>query len=711
MTTPDCARGTSDLSYLTGQAPRPENQTMKTIPSESKLSSLPRNRGASRWGLGVVLLAGVLGGGCGASKQLGPQMAQLWQWDGGVEASRVLRVVEKADIPQNVPAAVGVTGRGLVGRTLPDGEVWTYEGGVDVLPTLVADAVLFSGDGKVTMLDVRTGKTRFSVDANQRRLEGAGYDGEKAVLLLVDKNNAREDQIRVIGSGGRSYASFSSVARIGTPAAVNGIGLVPYNGQYVGGFDLDTGELLGRILLRDGLHTVRTENGGVTLFGAGATRLSGKVTSSPDSQSLKLAPRKLPGEPIWPVDGSKPRPARSEPIGIYAAPNQSAGSLSFAGNRYAATYFEIAIGLEQGSNAVSWSTHFKRAVSGAAAGKTGTTVCLEDGHIVHLGWKDGNQLPLGSLETRLKACAVSPSEEKVAAGGRPALFDQIVETLTETGPDMVTMQMILIDELAQVPSSETTQALLAIAQNPLVATDLSEKAAQLISKQDQGSEEMLEALRASAPTRPETTPKETEAPKAEPTSEDPNKEESTNEDSDDWIDENDTENNASEKTQVGDPSEESVITGTIRTLRPPPISALAKALTRMKTPGAAEALAPYLGDASLAPKDVASVMSAITQLGSQTQVEAVHHFLSSYKNTGGGAELIKALEMAAGFLYAHQDDAANETLKKELAQSLTHPILKKRTANLVQLAAKYAPDALKARHPASEEAAPEPKDP
>src|SRR5690606_22452288 len=147
---------------------------------------------------------------------------------------------------------------------------------------------------------------------------GAGYDGKYSIFLLVDSDDARADQILVLGPRGEHVYSATAKARIGTPAAVGGVGLVPYSGQYVGGLDLATGAHLGRILMRDSLHTVEARADGVVLYGAGATLMNRKITSSPESRSLKLKPLDLPGEPSWPIDGSKPRPARAMPVGLHA---------------------------------------------------------------------------------------------------------------------------------------------------------------------------------------------------------------------------------------------------------------------------------------------------------------------------------------------------------------------------------------------------------
>src|SRR5690606_6341215 len=128
---------------------------------------------------------------------------------------------------------------------------------------------------------------------------------------------------------------------------------------------------------------------GVVLYGAGATLMNGAITSSPKSRSLKLKPRELPGEPTWPVDGSKARPARALPVGLFAYAEPSQNSLRFASGSYVATYYEVLIGLEHESNKIRWATHLPRAVSGGSAGPSGPTLCLENGAIVRVNHTTG----------------------------------------------------------------------------------------------------------------------------------------------------------------------------------------------------------------------------------------------------------------------------------------------------------------------------------
>ncbi len=187
-----------------------------------------------QWGLLLITLSQMVQ--CAGQKSLDSHFTRGWQWDGGTSAHEILLALEGQQAAVKTPAVVGVTGRGLIGRTLPEGQAWNYTGEVDVLPSIVGNLVAFSGGGSVTGLDVRTGEKIFSIPSEKRRLEGLGYDGQYALLLLVDSHAARHDELVAVGPQGQVLSRAATTSRLGTPAVIGGIGLVPWDGQYISVF-------------------------------------------------------------------------------------------------------------------------------------------------------------------------------------------------------------------------------------------------------------------------------------------------------------------------------------------------------------------------------------------------------------------------------------------------------------------------------------------
>ena len=641
--------------------------------------------------------------GCAGHKSLGQHMDESWVYDGGTEASALLERINPSQVHDAIPAAVGLTQDGVVGRQLPDKKIWTYvsDRKANVLPSLVGDAVLFTeGSEKdnssyLTMLDVATGEVRFSIDVQGRRLEGAGFDGEHAVLLMVDPDNSRQDQLMVVDRQGAVKFQTTAIARLGTPAAVQGVGLVPYSSQYVAGFDLVSGKLLGRVLYRDGLHSVTVDEGSLFVLGTGVSELSSRMAQDPSSHSLKLDPRRLPGEPVWPLNGSEPRYRRAAPVGLYAHPEVREGRVRFSEGTYIATYFQIVAGFEHGTGELKFVSHFPQQVVGGDASSAGTTLCLENGDIVQVSFKDGARSPVGSLAHQLRACVVTADHKAVTGAVEGDLFEQIVATLAGTGPDMVPMQRLLLDEMADRSGPLTTRALLDVARDPMVSSELARRAVALLDKQEEGGEEMIRVLleAAPAPEQPEGDD-EGEDPEAEGDnekaddrdseagdSEADDSEAGDSEKADDWEEADDSEEDQgdadSEEGPEMPPPVES--TATRRSQRPPPVGAIARALLRLKTPGSAAALVPYLRDLSLQPGAVLAVMTTILELGGTEQVEAVHDFLLGYKNTGGERALLDALVLATKFIDRYGTAEQKAELEAAIQDSLTDPDLRVRS--------------------------------
>lgn len=664
----------------------------------------------SRWGL---ICVGSLLMGCAGTPTLDSAFASGWQWDQGKDADRLIDALSKKEAAAPVPAAVGITGHGLVGRAL-DGPLWTYEGEVDVLPSLVGDLVAFSGGGKVTGLDVRTGDKKFQFDVSERRLEGLGYDGNTSVLLLVDGNDARPDQIVIVNKHGQVRFSTTTLERVGTPAAVGGIGLVPWASQYVTALDLTTGEPIGRILVRDATSRVEARDREVYFFGRGAGRLVPELAKNPEWPSLRVPPLEFPGEPRWPLDGSKPRPTKARSVGVYGFPVPEGATLRFAGDTFLATYFDVLAGLDGNDGSVRWVTHFERSVIGAEAGRFGFLTCMEDGSLFHLRVSDGAAVPAGSLENRLRACVVTAPTTEVSAPARAAVEDQIHETIVGTGPNMATVHEFLVDQLGKRTGDAATVALLAIARDPLTSSPVIDRASRALASRTHGADAMIRALEESAPPPPPprappaappatatpTTKPKPGTPAAKPTS--PATAPATAPT---------TAPTAAtppatpppSTPPLGPPDEEEdddERPGSRRPRRAPPLAALATALAAMGETRAAPALALHLQNPALPARDAQALVLAITQLGDGAQAPLVLEFFLTFRTAGGDADFIEALALAGDFVWRQGSPEERAEIDRAARDSLTHPDLVK------SLVAKLKVKKKKKTKPAAPAAAP-----
>lgn len=599
----------------------------------------------------AALLGAVLSllSGCGGQK-LDQAFDGAWQLRDGAEPRRVASLLAGKKGQKDIAVAVGVTGRGLVGRTLPQGARWTYEGPLDVAPSISGGAVAFTGEGRLTVLDVTKGTKFFSKDVSGRRLEGFGTDGNSFAFLLVDSDDARPDLLLVTNARGEEVATSTTTARVGTPAVVDGIVLVPFSRQYVSAFDVRTGEQLGRLLVRDSVHTVRASERGVWVLGTGAHFVDERLAETLGRDALELGAPELPGEPHWPRDGSKPHQARARPVSIDALPMLDGKTAHFAGDAYAYSYFDLVLGFDAPTGRLRWVTSFSRAVTGGDASETGVTVCLEDGTLHHLRWSDGAVLPAGALDSRIRACEVRALDIEVTVPAREPLEAQIQSAASSTGPDMAAVQLLLLDELARRPGATGTEALLAVAQDPLSAPVVVERAGELLRKRTDGIDAMLAALEAFAPRLPL-------APGEKPPASDP-------------------------ALPVEQPEPNTSGREGREGLRRPPLEPLAEALTRAGEKRGAPLFARYLHEPAMQGAQSLALVHAVAFLGGPSEVPAVRSFYETYKNTGGDAEFIAALGMAAEFLVQHGNADDRKMVASSRTDDLTHPDLREQLQHL-----------------------------
>lgn len=604
--------------------------------------------------LGLVTTL-ALGTACNKNGGLQHAFTSSWRAEGEQstrteEGQAVLARLARLEPPAAVPAAVGVTGRGLRGRALPRGVVWHYVGPVDVLPSLVGDRVGFSGDGMVTVLDVKSGERSFHIPVAGRRLEGLAYDGEFFAMLLVDSDDARPDELRIVDAKGRTKYVANTTARLGTPFALGGVALIPWQRQYVSVFDMHTGTTVGRLLVRDAIHRVDGSPTGLWVFGAGASHIDAELLANRGEQALRLPDLALPGDPPWPIDGSKPRLPRAQPVALWAVPTYD-GQTRLTKGLFGYGYYEVVVGLSAQNQRVTWANFFPRGMVGGAANEAGITTCLEDGTVWQVRWADGLAEAIDALDTRLKGCAVTPVTS--ALGGRRTgdLAVQVRQTISSTGATMAKMHEFLLADLARTDSARATHALLAIAQDPTTSSGLAERAATYLAGRRTGWSAMIRALRDNVPASADATKTPEEAAAA------PEAEESSE----------------TKDLDLDLPTARK---------RPPPVAALAQALTNMNSRTAANVLAAQLTLPSIDGEDSRAVLEALAVLGSKKQLQPVRTFFTSFKNGGGDRALLGALVLAAQFLLEHGTEEERSLLRVAKTDVLTHPDLAKSLAEL-----------------------------
>jgi hypothetical protein len=570
-------------------------------------------------------------------------------WGSGGSEQAVFERLRAQKPPAPLPAVVGVTGRGLVGRTVPDGKRWEYTGAVDTLPALSNGVVAISGDGVVTLIDVRTGDILWNdVPSQGRLLEAMAYDGKHALIVLADPDDSRPDLLLLVltteqkstaksdspspaKGHGQVLQSATSEAALGRPAAVSGLGLVPWNAEFVTALDLETGEPIGRIDAPNGPTAIRSNEEGIVLFGRGVVQLNEHVLDDPPPKALKLPKKALPGGPAWPGDGTLTRQAEGESVAILARPTLRKGKLRFAAGAFASTYYRVVLGFGAQKAELRWATYFLRDILAGAAGPSGPTLCLEDGSIWRLSWKDGARAPSGNLDARLRACVLEADPRPINARVAEPLVQQVAGTLTDTGPDMAPVHQLLLDELSKNASAAVTGILLDIARSPNASADLADQAARRIAKRRTGAEHMIAAL---------------------------------------------------EEGPEGSSAQ-----------RPPPLKQIATALGAMKTKKAAGPLAKHLLDPRASVGDQLAIAHALAQISTLAEEATLREYFSLYRSVAGEPQLEQAVLLVAETLWRLGSDDGRNLVAEAARDPMTHPSVR---AELEKLLARVDPPAARA---------------
>ena len=447
---------------------------------------------ARRWMMATALALAACGGGQSRGQAFDPG----WSNDEGAAVSAFQKSF-RSPVPIGADVAVGVSGEStLVGIALSGGKSWVFEHALDGRPAVVGTVVVGLGAGELFALEARTGKLLWKRRAGGR-LRGAGDDGTTTVIS-IEPTTGLGSVVLAIGHEGQVVRQIEDTAAIGVPAVVDGYAFLPWQGQYVTVYDLQAGEERVRVLLRSATSRVFAA-GGALFFGEnGVTRFDEAIglASQRKASSVKLPARELPGAPRWMRPGTDTPPlatAALDQVRLYARPTSS-GAPGISGGRYLATYFRIAVGLDATSGAVAWAHAHEAEILGGAAYEGGFALCDARGGVTFLDARSGRVTGHVELGKPLTTCAVqadaftrSASPTSPTSKEARSLAEQIEAAALLPDADLVPMQLLLVQELAQIDSPLATRTLTAIAANDRAAPALHEAARTALAARRSGA--------------------------------------------------------------------------------------------------------------------------------------------------------------------------------------------------------------------------------
>lgn len=572
-----------------------------------------RTLGATLCAVGLSFSASGCGGGAGA----GPAFAPNWQSDDGKSIAAVEARVGHTPIPPGRGMAVGITDKGLYGIGLDGSGKWTRPGSVDSRPTIAGDVVVFTAGGRLVAIDGASGKELWSIDVGDKRMRGAGDDG-RATVASLESPSGGGSLLVAVDRGGRTLRRWTPEPDIGVPAIAANVVFAPWGNQYVSALEVDSGREIGRALGRTVMSRAIAIGGSLYFGETSLVRFDEAISKAArgDAHVIKLPERELPGKPVWFPDGTRALPVEAgapDSIRYYARP---AGEASLDSDRFAATYFRIAVGFDGKDASTRWAASFPAEIVGGDAVSGGFAFCDSDGSVWLVGARAGERAGKVSLGAMLKGCVVNGGGFMVKGGeSAGTLAEQITRTVELREGQMATIQRFLLRELGTNEDPSVTKTLVDVASDARTGKELLDEARGLLASRHTGAEYMLEAL-------------------------------------------------ARHYDFLSD------------VLRSPPVGPIADALASMGERRAAPLLAAHLNDPSDTSNDVRRAAHALVTLATPSELEPVRTFFALYRATADDDDLVASVIDAAKIIVEVGGADGRDIVKRAAEDPLTHPAVK-----------------------------------
>lgn len=522
----------------------------------------------------LVISAALHLAGCGGGQTRGHAFDSKWYNDDGAAATAFQASFKSVKVPTGASVAVGVFGRDtLIGAPLEGGSTWSFTHALDGRPTVTGTVVVGLGGGELFALDALSGKPLWKRNAGGQ-LRGAGDDGATTVVSLMS-TTGRGSVVLAIGHEGNVIRQIEDEAEIGIPAVIDGYAFLPWQGQYVTVYDLGEGEEKARILLRS-LTSRAFTVGSALFFGEnGVTRFDDQIGRAPRDGATRIAlpARELPGAPRWMRPGADTPPrdaAAPDKVSLYARPAAS-GAAGIDSDRYSATYYRIALGLDARSGDIVWAHANDADFLGGAGYEGGFALCDAAGKVTLLDSRSGAVAGTVSLGKPLAACAVQADNfSRRAKSPAASRAEQLAKAVQMPEPELATIQKVLLKELARIDDPMVTRTLIELASSDRTSPPLESDARALLAEQRRSADAMLEALG----------------------------------------------------------KHYDYLAGV---LRPPPVGPIADALAAMKEPRAAPLLAAHLNDPADSSDDIHRAAAALAILATKTEMGQLRAFFAHYR--------------------------------------------------------------------------------
>lgn len=539
-----------------------------------------------------------------------------WQSDHGDSATALYERLKGQKPVANTELAVGVSTQGLVAKGLKEGTNWTFAGNVDTVPQISGNVVAFTSGHQVVALDAKSGNVLWKIDSGKRRLRGIGDDGTYTAVSLGDAKGTLPSQFLIVTRQGSVSHSYELRGSLGVPAEFGGVAFVPWDSQYVSAVDAQTGDEVGRILLRNQVSHAQNIGGELYFGQLGLTRFDEKIGAAQRKAGnyVSLPSKKIPGDPEWYKDGTEvytPTDSATTKIHLWARPVATGDGLGIVANTYAAGYFSVVFGLDAKDGSLKWTRALEDDVVGGAAATDGFALCDAAGKVWAIGSSGSTPVPVTNLGKPLVACVVHAHTLGVESASSDSVAEQIEAVLDTHRPVLATAYAFLVEELPYIKDPLVTKILIDLIEHPRTVPSLAKRAGVLLAEQRTGVEYMMAALERHY----------------------------------DFLSGN----------------------------RPPPVGPIAVALEAIGERKAAPLLARHLNDPATKTADIPLVASALKTLATPAESDELKTFFALYRATADEAPLVDAVVTVAQTLVRVGGPSGQEMVEFAATDPLTHP--------------------------------------
>jgi outer membrane protein assembly factor BamB len=577
---------------------------------------------------GLVLGCATLAG-CGSD----PSRPKLFSTDWGDDQGKSIEAVQ-ARLRGARPAAgtdlvVSVAGTDkIIGTPLGGGSPWTATHALDARPIIAGSVVVVSGGNEVAGFDATSGKKLWARPTGGLPLLGAGDDGNVTAISL---SRGAGSTLLVIGHDGSVKRQIETDKAIGDPAVVGGVVFVPWANQYVSAIDSQTGDEIGRVVVRDKVSRALTV-GGTLYFGEMAfVRFDEKIGQASRGQANRIAipSRELPGTPRLLVPGTEKLPpvanARDRDR-LFGRPADGA-PLGMDSGRFYASYYRLVFGFESQRGHLAWVRTATSELIGGEAVQGGVVLCDEEGKILVLDAQTGQVAMEKSIGEPIKSCVVQADTFRAPKPPSPgsSLGQQITDAVTVREATLATAQRLLLRELATLEDESATKTLIDIASDPRSVPILVADARAALATRRNGASHMLAAL-------------------------------------------------GRHYDYLHD------------VLASPPVGPIADALAAMKDAKAAPLVASHLLDPQITDDDVKRAAAALAAIGTEKELPTLKQFFAMYRGTAPTDEVAVAVGFVAEAMLRIDPKGSRPIIEAAAKDTMTVPVVRARLDALLSAA-------------------------